>query len=65
LLIGTPEELYALMLEAVLPEGIEIEDVSLLLEKLKGTQSGNRGQNLWFLSKPMPPRTILLYPNSS
>jgi glycine cleavage system transcriptional repressor len=35
-LIGTPEEpLYVLMLEAVLPEGIEIEDVSRLLEKLK------------------------------
>jgi glycine cleavage system transcriptional repressor len=35
-LVGTPEEpLYVLMLEAVLPEGIEIEDVSRLLEKLK------------------------------
>jgi glycine cleavage system transcriptional repressor len=35
-LIGTPEEpLYVLMLEAVLPEGIAVEDVSLLLEKLK------------------------------
>jgi len=35
-LIGTPEEpLYVLMLEAVLPEGIEIEDVSRLLENLK------------------------------
>jgi len=35
-LIGTPEEpLYVLLLEAVLPEGIEVEDVSRLLEKLK------------------------------
>ncbi|RQW84577.1 MAG: amino acid-binding protein [Geobacter sp.] len=35
-LIGTPEEpLYVLMLEAVLPEGIDVEDVSRLLEKLK------------------------------
>jgi glycine cleavage system transcriptional repressor len=35
-LIGTPEEpLYVLMLEAVLPEGIAVEDVSLLLENLK------------------------------
>jgi len=35
-LIGTPEEpLYVLMLEAVLPEGIDVEEVSRLLEKLK------------------------------
>jgi glycine cleavage system transcriptional repressor len=35
-LIGTPAEpVYVLMLEAVLPEGIGIEDVSGLLEKLK------------------------------
>jgi glycine cleavage system transcriptional repressor len=35
-LIGTPAEpVYVLMLEAVLPEGIGIEDVTRLLEKLK------------------------------
>lgn len=35
-LIGTPEDpLYVLMLEAVLPAGIEVEDVSRLLENLK------------------------------
>lgn len=35
-LIGTPEEpVYVLMLEAVLPDGIGVEDVSRLLEKLK------------------------------
>ncbi len=35
-LIGTPEQpVYVLMLEAVLPEGIEVEDVSCLLENLK------------------------------
>ena len=35
-LIGTPEEpVYVLMLEAVLPEGMDIKDVSHLLEKLK------------------------------
>ena len=35
-LIGTPEEpVYVLMLEAVLPEGIDVEEVSRLLEKLK------------------------------
>jgi glycine cleavage system transcriptional repressor len=35
-LIGTPEEpVYVMMLEAVLPEGVAIEDVSCLLEKLK------------------------------
>jgi len=35
-LIGTPKEpIYVLMLEAVLPKGIEIEDISRLLENLK------------------------------
>ncbi|MRR55911.1 MAG: amino acid-binding protein [Deltaproteobacteria bacterium] len=35
-LIGTSEEpVYVLMLEAVLPEGIDVEEVSRLLEKLK------------------------------
>lgn len=35
-LIGTPEEpLYVLMLEAVLPEGVAVEDVIRLLENLK------------------------------
>ncbi|MDD2320245.1 MAG: amino acid-binding protein [Geobacteraceae bacterium] len=35
-LIGTPEQpVYVLMLEAVLPEGIEVEHVTRLLEKLK------------------------------
>ena len=35
-LIGSPEEpVYVLMLEAALPEGLGVEDVSRLLEKLK------------------------------
>lgn len=35
-LIGTAENpVYIMMLEAVLPDGMEIEEVSLLLEKLK------------------------------
>ncbi|MGA7828172.1 MAG: ACT domain-containing protein [Geobacteraceae bacterium] len=35
-LIGTPDEpIYVLMLEAVLPEGIDVEKVSRLLENLK------------------------------
>lgn len=35
-LIGTPEEpVYVMMLEAVLPEGIDVEDISQVLEKLK------------------------------
>jgi glycine cleavage system transcriptional repressor len=35
-LIGTPDEpVYVLMLEAVLPDGIAVEDVGRLLEKLK------------------------------
>jgi glycine cleavage system transcriptional repressor len=35
-LIGTPEDpVYVLMLEAVLPDGIGVEDVIRLLEKLK------------------------------
>jgi glycine cleavage system transcriptional repressor len=35
-LIGTPEKpVYVMMLEAVLPEGVEVEQVKELLEKLK------------------------------
>lgn len=35
-LIGTPEEpVYVLMLEAALPEGMDVDDVGRLLEKLK------------------------------
>lgn len=35
-LIGTPDKpVYVMMLEAVLPEGMDVEDVSQLLEKLK------------------------------